>query len=66
MAVRLGDAGVLPFAEGALHELRFSRNGRLLLAAGGRGGHSGGVVVWDITRGERVITIGDQYDSVLA
>ncbi|MFM7751163.1 MAG: c-type cytochrome domain-containing protein [Opitutaceae bacterium] len=59
-------AGVLPFAEGALHELRFSRNGRLLLAAGGRGGHSGGVVVWDITRGERVITIGDQYDSVLA
>ena len=59
-------AGVLPFAEGALHELRFSRNGRLLLAAGGRGGHSGGVVVWDITSGERVITVGDQYDSVLA
>ncbi|MFM8337098.1 MAG: c-type cytochrome domain-containing protein [Opitutaceae bacterium] len=63
---KLEFAGVLPFAEGAVHELRFSRNGRLLLAAGGRGGHSGGVVVWDITSGERVITIGDQYDSVLA
>jgi mono/diheme cytochrome c family protein len=59
-------AGVLPFAEGVVHELRFSRNGRLLLAAGGRGGHSGSVVVWDITSGQRVITVGDQYDSVLA
>lgn len=58
--------GVLPFAEGSVHDLRFSRNGRLLLAAGGRGGHSGVVVVWDITTGDRVITIGDQYDSVLA
>ena len=59
-------AGVLPFPEGLPCDVKFSRNGRLLLASGGRGGHSGAVVVWDITTGERVITIGDQFDSVLA
>ncbi len=59
-------AGVLPFPEGFPHDLKFSRNGKLLLAGGGRGGHSGAVVVWDITTGERVITVGDQYDSVLS
>ena len=31
-------AGVLAFPEGTVHVLRFSRNGSLLLAAGGRGG----------------------------
>jgi mono/diheme cytochrome c family protein len=59
-------AGVLPFPEGFPHDLKFSRNGQLLLAGGGRGGHSGAVVVWDITTGQRVITIGDQFDSVLS
>jgi hypothetical protein len=58
--------GALPFAEGAVHDLRFSRNGRLLLAAGGRGGHSGVVAMWDVATGQRVALIGDQYDSVLA
>ncbi|HEY1111644.1 MAG TPA: c-type cytochrome domain-containing protein, partial [Opitutaceae bacterium] len=58
--------GVLPFPEGFPCDLKFSRNGKLLLAAGGRGGQSGLVVVWDISTGQRVITIGDQFDSVLA
>ena len=58
--------GVLPFPEGSLCDLKFSRNGKLLLASGGRGGHSGLVTVWDIAKGERVITVGDQFDSVLA
>ncbi len=58
--------GVLPFTEGFPCDLKFSRNGKLLLASGGRGGKSGAVVVWDITTGERIITIGDQFDSVLA
>ncbi|MEN9633603.1 MAG: Chromosome partition protein Smc [Verrucomicrobiota bacterium] len=58
--------GVLPFTEGLPCDLKFSRNGRLLLAGGGRGGKSGAVVVWDTTTGERIITIGDQFDSVLA
>ena len=58
--------GVLPFSEGLPCDAKFSRNGKLLLASGGRGGKSGAVVVWDITTGERVITVGDQFDSVLA
>ncbi len=58
--------GVLPFPEGFPCDLKFSRNGKLLVAGGGRGGQSGLVAVWDITKGERVITVGDQYDSVLA
>ncbi len=58
--------GVLPFPEGTLCDLKFSRNGKLLLAGGGRGGHSGLVAIWDLAKGERVITVGDQYDSVLA
>jgi len=58
--------GVLPFSEGTLCDLKFSRNGKLLLASGGRGGHSGLVAVWDLAKAERVITVGDQYDSVLA
>lgn len=58
--------GVLPFPEGAPCDVKFSRNGKLLLASGGRGGQSGLVAVWDIAKGERVITIGDQFDSVLA
>jgi len=58
--------GVLPFPEGTLCDLKFSRNGKLLLASGGRGGHSGFVAVWDLAKGERVITVGDQFDSVLA
>lgn len=58
--------GVLPFPDGFPCDVKFSRDGKLLLAAGGRGGQSGSVVVWDITTGERLVSIGDQFDSVLA
>ena len=40
--------GVFPFPEGVISTLKFSRNGSLLLAGGGRGGASGLVVVWNI------------------
>jgi hypothetical protein len=58
--------GVLPFPEGVPHVLRFSRNGSLLLAGGGRGGKSGKVVLWKVATGERVIALGDETDAVLA
>ncbi len=58
--------GVLPFPEGFPHDAKFSRNGKLLLVGGGRGGKSGDVAVWDITTGERVINITGELDSVLA
>ena len=57
---------VLPFPEGVAHVLKFSRNGSLLLAAGGKGSASGRVVVWNVLSGKRVIELGDELDAVLA
>jgi WD40 repeat protein/mono/diheme cytochrome c family protein len=58
--------GVLPFPEGLPTILRFSRNGELLLAGGGIGAKSGKVALWKITNGERVATLGNEVDQVLA
>lgn len=59
-------AAVLPFPEGVAHILKFSRNGQLLLAGGGRGSHSGKAVVWDVKTGKRIAEVGAEYDVVLA
>ena len=59
-------AGVLPFPEGSVNVVRFSRSGSVLLAAGGRAGNSGLAVLWDVVSGERIATIGDELDAVLA
>lgn len=59
-------SAVLPFPEGSVNVLKFSRNGSLLLAGGGRGGESGLAVVWDVKTGKRVFEIGKEYDAVLA
>lgn len=59
--------GALPFPERQPNVLRFSRDGTLLLAAGGRGAHSGGAVVFDIKTGQRIIEAGKEAsDSILA
>lgn len=58
--------GVLPFPEGQPNVVRFSRDGALLIAGGGRAGASGKVVVWDVATGERVTDIGNETDTVLA
>ena len=58
--------GTLPFPERIPYVLRFSRNGKWLLAAGGRGASSGKAVIWDVTTGKRVTEIGDEADIVLA
>lgn len=58
-------AGVLPYPEGVPHILKFSRNGQLLLAGGGRASHSGQVVLWDVRTGRRITSIGSEYDVVL-
>src|SRR5207237_5040648 len=47
-------------------DLKFSPNGQLLLAAGGRSAKSGRVMVWDIVTGKRLMTLGDDYDTVLS
>lgn len=58
--------GTLAFPERIPHVLRFSRNGKWLLAAGGRGAASGKVVIWEVATGKRVTEIGDETDVVLA
>jgi predicted nucleic acid-binding Zn-ribbon protein len=58
--------GVFPFPEGQPNVVRFSRDGALLLAGGGRPAASGKVVVWDVTSGERVFEVGNELDAVLA
>jgi WD40 repeat protein len=58
--------GILPFLEGIPHVLKFSRNGSLLLAGGGRGGKSGSVVLWSVKTGQRILTVGAESDCVLA
>jgi hypothetical protein len=56
--------GVLPFPEGIAHTLKFSRNGSLLLAGGGRGAAAGMAVVWDVKTGKRIFEIGEELDVV--
>jgi WD40 repeat protein len=59
--------GALAFPERSAAVLRFSRDGTLLLAAGGRGAHSGKAVVFDIKTGNRLIEAGSEAsDAILA
>lgn len=57
--------GVLPFPEGFPTVIRFSRNGEVLMTAGGLGGKSGKVVLWDVKTGDRIATLGNEFDQVL-
>ena len=58
--------GALAFPEGDVFALRFSRDGRALLAAGGVGAESGKAVLFETKRWTRTQTLGDELDSVLA
>ena len=58
--------GILPFPEGLPTIVRFSRNGELVMAGGGVGAKSGKVALWKIATGERIATVGNEVDQVLA
>ncbi len=58
--------GVLPFPEGMPHAITFSRDGRLLVVGGGHDGARGGVAVWSVERGARVLDLWREPDAVLA
>ena len=58
--------GILPFTEGQPMDLKFSPSGKLLLASGGRAARSGRVLVWDVPTGKLLMTLGQEYDTVLA
>ena len=57
--------GILPYPEGFIESLTFSRNGKIVLASGGRGGKSGRVAGWDLKTGKRILTLGEEYDTIL-
>jgi hypothetical protein len=56
----------MPFHEGTVHDLRFSRDGALLVIGGGRDGASGVAAIVDVASGERLRTFGGEPDAVLA
>lgn len=58
--------GVIPFPDGFPNVLKFSRNGGFLLAGGGRGGKNGSATLFNIKTGQKVMTVGQESDAVLA
>ena len=58
--------GILPFPYGTPETVSFHPGGKYLLAGGGIGGKSGTTVTWDVTTGNVLMTMGKEFDSVLA
>ncbi|MGI9455335.1 MAG: c-type cytochrome domain-containing protein, partial [Aeoliella sp.] len=58
--------GVVPFVVGTPEVIRFSRNGDLLLVAGGKGAVLGVAHLWDVKTGRRIAELGDELDTYLA
>jgi len=59
-------AGELAFPEGVAYVLHFSRDGSLLLAAGGKPVQSGKAVLFDVRTGNRIASLGEEHDLILA
>ncbi len=55
-----------PFPEGEVFSLRYSRDGKWLVAGGGKGGASGKAVVFNATTGERLLESPEDRDTVLS
>ena len=60
------EIGKLPYPDGIPHVLQFSSNGALLLAAGGKPGHSGSLRLYDVKAGSVMGKFGDELDTVIA
>ena len=56
----------IAFPEGIPNVVRFSRDGSVLMVAGGRPVELGLVVLFDVRTGKRLAEIGDETDAVLA
>jgi hypothetical protein len=63
--------GVLPFKDEQEayqpDDVKFSRNGKLVVVGGGHAAKAGRVMVFDVTTGERIISVGagQEFDSAL-
>ena len=59
--------GVIPFDHGQINSIKFSRNGKFVLVAGGKGGASGKAVLFTAETGEKVLEVGSsETDAILA
>ena len=58
--------GIIPFPEGEPQSITFSRDGRLILIAGGRHSASGCAALYEIATGSRIARVGDELDIVFA
>jgi hypothetical protein len=58
--------GVLPFEEGEIYTIKFSVNGEMLFAGGGREGDTAAAVLYDVRTSKRVGTYGRGYDTILS
>ena len=58
--------GIVPYVDGVPKVVRFSRDGSLVLVAGGRHAAAGSAALFDVKTGARLATIGDELDIVLA
>jgi hypothetical protein len=57
--------GIIPFPAGQPQVTTFSRNGQLLLIGGGQAALSGKCSIWNITTGQHITDVGNEFDSVL-
>jgi len=58
--------GVIPFPEGEPQSITFSRDGKLILIAGGRHSVEGYAALHEIATGNRIARVGDELDIALA
>ncbi len=58
--------GFVPFDHGQINSIKFSRNAKFLLVAGGKGGQSGKAVLYKVEDGSKVLEVGIETDAILA
>jgi Planctomycete cytochrome C/WD domain, G-beta repeat len=59
--------GFIPFDHGQINSIKFSRNAKFVLVAGGRGGQSGTAILFNVETGAKVLEVGkSETDAILA
>ena len=59
-------SGVIPFPEGQIYDIKFSRDGTMILASGGVNGKLGVVCLWDVKTGKRLFKLDNDFDVTIS
>lgn len=62
----LGLEGVLPFPEGQIYDVKFSRDGTMVMASGGVNGKIGVICLWDVKTGKRLFKLDNDLDVTIS